>query len=72
MEYTLCHMWIAGPASESFGLNLLEDGQIASGESLTSVVYTGTYDLKTEDCDWAVLRGELDVRVSGHQTWSVP
>ncbi len=68
----ICYMWIASPTSESFGLNWLADEQIDSGESYTFVVPAGAYDIKAEDCDFNILRLEIDAHISGHQSWSVP
>ncbi len=71
-DTAICHMWIAGPASERFGLNWRGDEQIASGDSFTFSVYPGSYDVKAEDCDFILLRTELDVDISGHVDWTVP
>ena len=68
----ICHMWIGSPSSESFGLNWLGEDQIGSGESFTFFVSPDTYDIKAEGCEWALLRVEVDVPVSGHLVWTVP
>ncbi len=69
----ICHMWIASPRSDRFGMNWLSDGdQIAPGESRVFVVDETTYDIKAESCDWDQLRLQLDVPVSSQITWEVP
>ncbi|MBN1264712.1 MAG: hypothetical protein JXA25_04415 [Anaerolineales bacterium] len=68
----ICHMWIAGPHSESFGLNWLGEDSIPSGETRTFIVPEGSYDLKAEACDFRLLHVELDVQISGETFWDVP
>jgi hypothetical protein len=69
----ICHMWIASPRSDRFGMNWLSDGdQIAPSESRVFVVDETTYDIKAESCDWDQLRLQLDVPVSSQITWEVP
>ncbi|MGB2964871.1 MAG: hypothetical protein WBB69_12885 [Anaerolineales bacterium] len=67
----ICHMWIAPPNSESFGLNWLGENQINSGDSFRFVIPNDIYDLKAEDCNFKILQVELDVEISTHQTWIV-
>jgi hypothetical protein len=69
----ICHMWIAGQESESFGNNWLENEEsISSGEAMTFAVLPGTYDVKAEDCDFNILRLELDKPILQPETWTVP
>jgi len=68
----ICYMWIANQASQQFGRNWLRGEQLLPGESRTFFVMPDSYDLKAEDCDFALLRVDLDRQLSGPQTWTVP
>ena len=69
----VCHMWIAGPQSDSFGNNWLEnDETIPVGTSMTFTIIPGNYDVKAEDCDFNQLGIELDKPILDHQTWIIP
>jgi hypothetical protein len=69
----VCHMWIAGPSSESFGNNWLENDQtIPAGGEMTFEVLPGTYDVKAEDCEFDQLRIDLGMAITDHQTWVIP
>ena len=70
-DVPICHMWIATGESESFGGNWLGSEQILPGEEMQFYVYPNTYDLKAEDCDFAVLRVELEVEIDAHLDWLV-
>jgi hypothetical protein len=59
----ICHIRIAGPASESFGLNLLGRERIGSGDSRRFILPEGTYDVKAEDCDFKMLRVDLGLKI---------
>ena len=72
-DKSICHMWIASPTSDRFGMNWLSDGdQIAPSESRVFVVDENTYDIKAEDCDFNQLRVQFELPVSSHITWEVP
>lgn len=72
-DQPICHMWIASPSSDRFGMNWLGDGdQISPGESRQFVVDENTYDIKAEDCEFNQLRVEFDVPISSHITWEIP
>lgn len=69
----ICHMWIASPSSDRWGMQWLGEGeQIAPGESREFVVYENTYDIKAEDCEFNQLRVQQDVPVTSKITWEVP
>lgn len=68
----ICHMWIASPSSDRWGMQWLSDGeQIAPGESMEFVVYEDTYDIKAEDCEFNQLRVQQGVLISSKITWEV-
>ena len=70
-EVPICHLWIAAEHSESFGGNWLGQDQIAPGESDQFFVFPGTYDIKAEDCDFNILRLEMDTEIEDHLEWVV-
>lgn len=70
-DVPICHMWIATDESESFGLNWLGSEQIMPGERMQFFVFPDTYDLKAEDCDFNLLRVEIEVEIDGHIDWLV-
>jgi hypothetical protein len=70
-EAPICHLWIAAEHSESFGGNWLGQDQIAPGESDQFFVFPGTYDIKAEDCDFNILRLEMDTEIEDHLEWVV-
>jgi hypothetical protein len=68
----VCHMWIASPAAERFGYNWLGNEMIPAGGSMTFDLLPGTYDVKVEDCDFNILRLELDKPILEPETWTIP
>jgi hypothetical protein len=70
-DVPICHMWIATDDSESFGGNWLGSEQIGPGEKMQFYVVPDTYDIKAEDCDFIVLRVEIDVEVNSPIEWLV-
>ena len=69
----VCHMWIADPESNSFGNNWLENNTtIPPGSTMTFAVFPGRYDVKAEDCDFNILRLELDKPILDDQIWAIP
>jgi hypothetical protein len=54
------------------GWNWIGDEPIPVGESFTLTLKPRTYFVRAEACDGTWLRDELDVPLSGHQTWTVP
>jgi len=70
-DVPICHMWIGADHSDYFGGNWLGEDQIAPGEMSQFFVFPGLYDLKAEDCDFNILRLEIDVLIEDHLTWEV-
>jgi len=70
-DVPICHMWIGADHSDYFGGNWLGEDQIAPGERSQFFVFPGIYDLKAEDCDFNILRREMDVLIEDHITWEV-
>ena len=70
-DVPICHMWIGADHSDYFGGNWLGEDQIAPGETSQFFVFPGIYDLKAEDCDFNILRREMDVLIEDHITWEV-
>jgi len=71
-DVPICHMWIAAEYSERYGGNWLgNNDQIAPGESSQFFVFPGDYKIKAEDCEFNILRRELDTKIGDHRTWIV-
>jgi len=68
----ICSMWIGITESVYTGWNWIGDKHIQPGESLVLTLRPDTYFIRAEACDGTWLHSEVDVPVSGHQTWTVP
>jgi len=68
----ICNMRIGVSESVYTGWNWIGAEYIQPGESLVLTLRPDTYFIRAEACDGTWLRSEVDVPVSGHQTWSVP
>jgi hypothetical protein len=68
----ICSMWIGISESVYTGWNWIGAEHIQPGESLDLTLRPDTYFIRAEACDGTWLRSEVDVPVSGHQTWTVP
>ena len=68
----ICKLWIGITESVYTGWNWVGSEYIQPGDSLTVALRPDTYFIRAEACDAAWLRSEVDVEVTGHQTWTVP
>lgn len=68
----VCHLWIAGPTSESFGYDWLGESEIPVGGTRTFALPPDSYDLKAEDCAFNLLELELGRPIYDHQAWIIP
>lgn len=68
----ICSMRIGITESVYTGWNWIGDEHIQPGESLVLTLRPETYFIRAEACDGTWLRSEVDVPLSGHQTWTVP
>jgi hypothetical protein len=68
----ICNLWIGIGESVYTGWNWVGKEYIQPGDSLSVALRPDTYFIRAESCDAAWLRSEVDVEVSGHQTWIVP
>ena len=71
-DQAICSLWIGNTESIYTGWNWLGEGTLPSGESLSVTLHPNTYFLRAEACDGTWLRSEVDVSISGRQTWTVP
>jgi hypothetical protein len=71
-EVPICSMWIGISESVYTGWNWIGAEHIQPGESRTLTLRPDTYFIRAEACDGTWLRSEVDVPLSGHQTWTVP
>ena len=68
----ICNLRIGIGESVYVGWNWVGAEHIQPGDSLTVALRPDTYFIRAEACDATWLRSEVDVTVSGHQTWTVP
>ncbi len=68
----ICNLRIGIGESVYVGWNWVGAEHIQPGDSLTVALRPDTYFIRAEACDATWLRSEVDVEVSGHQTWTVP
>ncbi len=68
----ICNLRIGIGESVYVGWNWVGSEHIQPDDSLTVALRPDTYFIRTEACDATWLRSEVDVEVSGHQTWTVP
>ena len=68
----ICNMRIGTGESVYVGWNWVGAEHIQPGDSLTVALRPDTYFIRAEACDATWLRSDVDVEVSGHQTWTVP
>jgi hypothetical protein len=71
-EVPICNLRIGIGESVYTGWNWVGSEHIQPGDSLTIALRPDTYFLRAEDCDAGWLRSEVDVRITGQQTWTVP
>ena len=71
-DVPICKLWIGVTESVYTGYNWLGEEQIQPGESLYLTLRPDTYFIRAEGCDGDWLRSEVDVHISGEQTWTVP
>lgn len=68
----ICNMRIGISESVYTGWNWIGAEHVHPGESLVLTLKPDTYFIRAEACDGAWLRSEVDIPVSGQQTWTVP
>jgi hypothetical protein len=68
----ICNLRIGIGESVYVGWNWVGQEHIQPGDSLTVALRPDTYFLRAEACDSTWLRSDVDVEVSGRQTWTVP
>lgn len=68
----ICKLWMGITESVYTGWNWVGSEHIQPGDSLTVALRHDTYFIRAEACDATWLRSEVDVEISGHQTWTVP
>ena len=71
-DVPICNLWIGVTESVYTGWNWVGSEHIQPGESLVLKLRPETYFIRAEDCASNWLRSEVDVTISGHQTWTVP
>lgn len=71
-DVPICKMWIGNTDSVFTGRNWLGSEHLQPGESLMLSLRPDTYFIRAEDCEGNWMRSEVDVDISGHQTWTVP
>ena len=71
-DVPICKLWMGVTESVYTGYNWLGEEQLQPGESLYLTLRLDTYFIRAEGCDGDWLRSEVDVSISGHQTWTVP
>lgn len=70
-DVPICSFWIGISESMYTGWNWIGAEHIQPGGSLALMLRPDTYFIRAEACDGTWLRSEVDVPVSGHQTWTV-
>ena len=68
----ICNLWIGIGESVYRSWNWVGAEHIQPGDTLTVALRPDIYFIRAEACDATWLRSEVDVEVSGHQTWTVP
>ena len=68
----ICELRMGVTESVYTGWNWLGTESIQPGETRALGLRPDTYFIRAEGCDDAWLRSEVDVQLSGHQTWTVP
>jgi hypothetical protein len=68
----ICNLRIGISESVYTGWNWVGAEHIQPGDSLDLTLRPDTYFIRAEACDGTWLRSEVDVSISGHQTWTVP
>jgi hypothetical protein len=68
----VCDLRIGVTESVYTGWNWVGDQHIQPGESVVLTLRPDTYFIRAEACDGTWLRSEVDVKISGHQIWTVP
>jgi hypothetical protein len=71
-DVPICKLWISNTENVYTGRNWLGDGQLQPGDSLVLALRPDTCFIRAEDCNGGWMRSEVDVPISGHQTWTVP
>lgn len=71
-EVPICSMRIGISESVYTGWNWIGAEHIQPGESRDITLRPETYFIRAEACDGTWLRSEVNVPLSGHQTWTVP
>ncbi|MCD4671260.1 MAG: hypothetical protein K8R77_01240 [Anaerolineaceae bacterium] len=71
-DVAICNLRIGISESVYTGWNWVGAVHIQPGESLFLTLRPDTYFIRAEDCDGNWLRSEVDVPISGDQTWTVP
>lgn len=71
-DVPICNLRIGVTESVYTGWNWVGSEHIQPGESLVLNLRPETYFIRAEDCDSNWMRSEVDVTISGHQTWTVP
>jgi len=71
-DVPICNMRIGIGESVYTGWNWVGSEPIQPGDSRVLDLRPDTYFIRAEDCEANWLRAEVDVEISGHQTWMVP
>jgi hypothetical protein len=71
-DVPICSVRMGITESVYTGWNWIGAEHIPVGESQTFMLKPDTYFVRAEACDGTWLRDEVDVPLSGHQTWTVP
>jgi hypothetical protein len=71
-DVPICNMRIGIGESVYTGWNWIGTEYIQPGDSREFILRPDTYFIRAEGCDGGWLRSEVDVKISGHQTWTVP
>lgn len=71
-DVPICNLRIGIGESVYTGWNWVGAEHIQPGDSLFLDLRPDTYFIRAEDCDAGWLRSEVDLEISGPQTWTVP
>ena len=71
-DVAICNLRIGVSESVYTGWNWVGAEHLQPGESLYLTLRPDTYFIRAEGCDGGWPRSEVDVQISGGQTWTVP
>jgi len=70
-DVDICRLWISNSESAYASWNWLGAEPIQPGKTLELTLRPDTYKIRAEDCEGNILKVDIDIPISGSQTWSV-